>query len=449
MIKKLSNIFKTSNNLHSVTGNVLYAGFGMILFVFMLRTVDKELYGKWIIVLTTFNLLDIFRVGLTGTGAIRAISTTTGIEQYRNIAASYYLSLLISIILSCIFIPSYFILHSFFENSYYIPVLLFYPFMAFSNLAHSQATNYNQGIVNFKKVLIIRSSVGFLNLLFISSYIYFFDETLEGIVFSYCLSDLVTSLYVIMKNWDGNRYLKYFDFKSIKELLNFGKYSTASLIGSNLLRSSDTFILSLSPFFGAAGVAIYSIPMKFVEMIEIPLRSLTSTAFPKFSLAFQESKDKFIDVFSNYLSLAVIILLPVVILIPFLSEPLLLLFGGKNYIQSIELQKNILYVLTLYIFFLPFDRFSGISLMSFNRPDVNFIKVLVMLTCNIIFDILAIFVFKSLVMVALGSVLFTIAGIILGFVQLNRYTGLTLNQTFKELKFRSVFIVKNHFLGLK
>jgi len=449
MIKKLSKIFKTSNNLHSITGNVLYAGFSMILFVFMLRTVDKELYGRWIIVLTTFNLLDIFRVGLTGTGAIRAISTSTGVEQYRSIAASYYLSIFISIILTCIFIPSYLFLHSHFENSYYIPVLFYYPLMAFSNLAHTQATNYSQGIINFKRVLIIRSTVGFLNLIFISLYIYFFNETLEGIVFSYCLSDIVTSLFVIGKKWDGNRFLKYFDIRSIKELLNFGKYSTASLIGSNLLRSSDTFILSLSPFFGAAGVAIYSIPMKFVEMIEIPLRSLTSTAFPKFSLAFQEGKEKFIDVFSNYLTLAVIMLVPVVIFIPFLSEPLLLLFGGKNYIQSIELQKNILYVLTFYIFFLPFDRFSGISLMSFNRPDVNFLKVLVMLICNIIFDVMAVFVFKSLVLVALGSVFFTIAGIILGFIQLNKYTNLTLERTFKELKYRSVFIIKNHFLGLK
>ena len=51
--------------------------------------------------------------------------------------------------------------------------------------------------------------------------------------------------------------------------MKFGKYSTASLIGSNLLRSSDTFILSLSPIFGATGIAIYSIPMKFVELIEI------------------------------------------------------------------------------------------------------------------------------------------------------------------------------------
>jgi len=446
MVKKIIDIFRRSNNIHSLLGNILYAGFSMILFIFMVRTLDKELYGRWIIILTTFNLLDIFRVGLTGTGAIRAISTSTGIDQYKNIAASYQLSIFITLLLSCIFIPIYFLLHSYFQNSYYLPILLFYPIMAFSNLIHTQATNYNQGIVNFKRILVIRSTVGFLNLMCIGLYIYFFDETLEGIVYTYCLSDIVTSLFVIANKWDGINYIKYFDFQCIKDLMKFGKYSTASLIGSNLLRSSDTFILSLSPIFGATGIAIYSIPMKFIELIEIPLRSLTSTAFPKFSIAFQESKAKFIDVFSNYLTLSVLLLLPVVIIIPIFSEQILYFLGGRNYIQSIELQKHILYFITLYIFFLPFDRFSGMSLMSFNRPDVNFMKVSLMLLCNVIFDVIAIFIFKSLVLVALGSVLFTIIGTILGFVQLKKYTDLSIGRTFKEIKIRSVFIIKNHIL---
>lgn len=448
MIKKITNIFRKSNNIHSLLGNVMYSGFSMILFIFMLRTLDKDLYGRWIIILTTFNLLDILRVGLTGTGAIRAISTSSGLEQFKNIAASYHLSFFITVVLSVIFIPLYFLLHPHFNDSYYVPILVFYPLMAFSNLAHSQAINYNQGIVNFKRILIIKSAVGFLNLTFIGFYIYFFDETLQGIVYTYCLSDIVTSLFVIANKWDGNKYIKYFDLNSIKELLKFGKYSTASLIGSNLLRSSDTFILSLSPFFGAAGIAIYSIPMKFVELIEIPLRSLTSTAFPKFSIAYQESKEKFVDVFSNYLTLSVMLLLPVIVIIPILSEPILFFFGGKNYIQSLELQKQILYVVLLYIFFLPFDRFSGMSLMSFNRPNVNFIKVLVMLLCNIVFDCIAIFVFKSLVLVALASVFFTIIGTLLGFVQLNKYTGLTVGRTLKEIKIKSKFIIKNHILSL-
>ena len=58
--------------------------------------------------------------------------------------------------------------------------------------------------------MVIRSAVGFLNLMCIGLYIYFFDETLEGIVYTYCLSDIVTSLFVIANKWDGINYIKYF-----------------------------------------------------------------------------------------------------------------------------------------------------------------------------------------------------------------------------------------------
>jgi O-antigen/teichoic acid export membrane protein len=43
-----------------------------------------------------------------------------------------------------------------------------------------------------------------------------------------------------------------------RTLLDFGKYTTFTLIGTNLLRSADTLIISLSPM-GSAAVALYSI----------------------------------------------------------------------------------------------------------------------------------------------------------------------------------------------
>jgi O-antigen/teichoic acid export membrane protein len=51
---------------------------------------------------------------------------------------------------------------------------------------------------------------------------------------------------------------------------------------TNLLRSADTLIISLSPM-GSAAVALYSIPLKLTELQQIPLRSFVATAFPKMS----------------------------------------------------------------------------------------------------------------------------------------------------------------------
>jgi lipopolysaccharide exporter len=172
-MNKIKSLIKRSNNIHSLIGNIIFAAFSMSLFLFMVRMLSKDMYGRWIIFITAVTLLDMLRLGLTGTGAIRAISTSSGDDQFRNISASYKLSIYSTLLISLVFIPLYFILKPYFIDSYYLPILIYYPLLAFANLAHMQATNYSQGMINFKRVMIIRSLVGLLNCLSIGLYIVF------------------------------------------------------------------------------------------------------------------------------------------------------------------------------------------------------------------------------------------------------------------------------------
>ena len=447
-MNRIKSLIKRSNNIHSLIGNVVFAAFSMLLFLLMVRLLSKDMYGRWIIFITTISLLDMLRLGLTGTGAIRAISTNTGNEQFRFISASYKLSIYTTLAISAIFVPIYFILKPYFTDSYYLPVLLFYPLLAFANLAHMQATTYSQGLVNFKRVMIIRSLVGGLNCLFITVYIWFFRATLTGIIITYSLSDIVVSILVIFLKWDGHQHLKIKSIENLISLLQFGKYSTASFIGSNLLRGSDTIIISLSVIMGAPAVAIYTIPLKFVEMIEIPLRSFTATAFPKLSSAFQSGKSEFGKVMNMYLSYSVLMLIPVIIVIPFFSEYILRFFGGKNYADSIELQKQILYIISIYIIALPYDRYSGIALFAFNKPELNFYKVIIMLAINVIFDCIAVFIFHSLIMVAIGSAIFTFAGIFIGWHYIKKFSNLSIIESIKAV-FSTIGYVFNKFFRTK
>ena len=71
--------------------------------------------------------------------------------------------------------------------------------------------------------------------------------------------------------------------ETTKELIDFGKYSMGTLIGSSLLKSADTFIIGLSPVLGSAGIAMYAIPLKLTDLLGIPLRSFAMTAYPRMS----------------------------------------------------------------------------------------------------------------------------------------------------------------------
>ncbi len=447
MIKRIKTIVSQSSNFHSLTGNMVYALFSMSLFLVMVRVLDKELYGRWVIFITVVSLLDMLRLGLAGTGAIRSITTSTGLDQHRHIAASYHLGLFTTLGLAAVFIPLYFVLQPFFSDSYYLPVLLFYPFLGMANLPHFQAATYSQGLINFKRVLIIRSAVGILNFLFIGSYIFFFDEKLSGIIIAYGLADLAVSLPIMLMKWDGRQYFKHFHRESLRSLVNFGKYSTASFVGSNLLRSSDTIIISLSSVMGAPAVAIYAIPLKFVELIEIPLRSFTATAFPKLSAALQQGSQQFVKVLSMYLAYSFLLLAPAIIVL--LAAPMFFLqiLGGSEYADSIILQRNILYLVLLYILLLPFDRYSGMALFALNKPELNFYKIVFMLFTNILFDLIAVFVFNSLQMVAMATVIFTFFGIILGWWYIYKNIGQAYKTIF-PLFIENILYIYLSFLGI-
>jgi hypothetical protein len=75
---------------------------------------------------------------------------------------------------------------------------------------------------------------------------------------------------------------------------------------------------------------------------------------------------------------------------------------------------------------------TGIGLDSVNRPDRNFLKVLYMTITNVIRDLVAVFVFKSLAGVAIGSVIFTMLGVWLGTLFLDKEIGLEHRKIFSS-----------------
>ena len=102
-------------------------------------------------------------------------------------------------------------------------------------------------------------------------------------------------------------------------------------------------------------------------------------------------------------------------------------------------------VFTLYGIFLPIDRMTGIGLDSINKPNINFIKVLIMAIANVLGDLIAVFLFKSLTLVAVGSVFFIVIGFWVGYYYLDK--ELSLN--FKHIFTRGIDFYKNLYGNLR
>ncbi|MBK7682796.1 MAG: oligosaccharide flippase family protein [Bacteroidetes bacterium] len=195
------------------------------------------------------------------------------------------------------------------------------------------------------------------------------------------------------------------------------------MMGSNLLRSSDTLIIGF--MLSARDLASYSIPLKLIEVIEILLRSFAASAMPIMSkFRTPDKKLELRAIFYRYTGLLSFILLPFIFGSILFADSLVVLLGGAQYAES----AHVLRILAVYAAFLPLDRFSGITLDIIGKPYLNFIKVLLMLIVNISGDIIAIHYFGTIGSIAAVSILTFLTGVIFGNYFLKKY----LNHTIKE-----------------
>ncbi len=446
MKSKLKNILHEDNFL-SLIGNLAISLFGIVGFALLARSYKMEVFGEWVIFISSAAFIEMFRFGIINTAIIRYLSGVDHEDRIRFIGSNGLIGVIASISISAILFALHYIFYTPIHTSPYQLFFDWYPLLALINLPLNTALVILQADLKFGKILFIRTlqSGGFFVIL-VANY-FFFNLTLLQLVWAYVLIDVFTSVVCISKGWTGLRFIPMADKKTISTLLNFSKYTTFTLIGTNLLRSADTFILSFSPL-GTAAVALYSIPMKLTELQQIPLRSFAATAFPKMSKASIQGKiDEVKDVFYTYSGAMTFLFLFISLFIFVFADLFVLILGGKHYIgtdpETGFNAATIMRIFTIYGILLPLDRMTGIGLDSVNKPNINFIKVLYMVIANIIGDLIAIFIFKSLDLVAVATIFFTLIGCWIGFHYLNKELTLEYKMIFtKGIEFYKMLYIK-------
>lgn len=466
-MKALAGKIFSNNNFLSLANNALVAVFGFLSFILLVRILPQDVFGEWILFITAGNFIDMMRFGVTRTALVRFLSGAKEEEAHQLMGANNAINLISSLIIAVILYILFFFFTVPIENSGFGMFFKWYPLLSFLNLPFNNAQSVLQAQLKFDKMLWLRilNVGGFMIFLSIN---YFLQYGIEVVLAAYLITTAISSIFSSLYNYDGIKYL----FKSTKEasrkILNFGKYTTGTLIGSNLLKSSDTFIIGLSPFLGTLGVALYSIPLKLTEIIEIPVRSITATAFPDMSKASIEGdKDKVRQLFyqnTGFISICMVFLM---IFCFIFAKPIVYIIGGEDYIIT----TSIFRIFCVYGIFQPLDRFIGVALDSINEPKLNFFKVIYMTSANILGDLLMVFglafpilsfswfvlicngesfstsyalahsftMIKILETVAFVTIIFVLVGIVVGY----RYLDKSLN-----LKFIDIFIVGYKF-GIK
>jgi O-antigen/teichoic acid export membrane protein len=245
------------------------------------------------------------------------------------------------------------------------------------------------------------------------------ENSIYAVLISLALSHLVVSVLAIIMGWSGIQHLFKYTRSLMLEVFHFGKFSMGTLIGANLLRSSDTFIIG--SMLGGADVALFNVPSRLLEVVEMPLRSFAVTALPQFARMYAEnSLEKLRYEFEKKAGMVFFLLLPIAIGSFIFADWIVLLIGGEGYKESAILLR----FFASYMAILPLDKFSGVLLDTINKPDLNFYKVMIMLSVNILGDYIGILIFGNLQSVAFVSTATFLAGMFFGYAQLNKHMGI-------------------------
>jgi O-antigen/teichoic acid export membrane protein len=412
------------DNFLSLAGNLSISFFGFAGFAMLARSFPVDLFGQYVLFISSGTFIEMFRFGITNTAIIRYLSGADESDRLKFIGSNGLIGFIATLFIGLTLLVCYFFFGDSIQKAGYGLFFTWYPLLAFLNLPFNTALVILQADRKFGKILIIRiiNSGGFFLVLAVNYF--FLDMTLLQLVIAMLMVNGFASLVCLLLGWDGMRYLRRATKDTTRTLLDFGKYTTFTLIGTNLLRSADTLIISLSPM-GPAAVALYSIPMKLTELQQIPLRSFAATAFPKMSRASMLGKiDEVKSIFYSY-SGAITYMFLIISMVTFVfADYFVLILGGAQYMGTDPVTgvntASIVRVFSLYGLLLPIDRMTGVGLDSINKPGRNLIKVSFMVIANIIGDLIAVFVFKSLISVAIASVFFTIIGVLIGFYFLDK-----------------------------
>lgn len=416
---KIDRILR-NRNVSSLTSNLIFSVSGFFSFVLLSQSIPPELFGGWILFLSLSSMTDLIRTGMTRAAIIHYASGGSS-GKLREIGASgLWLDILLLSGISVICWGAYFAGHLYWNESIRL-FFIGYPFLGFSNMLWNNALSRLQAQELYHKTIGMRliQTLSFLG--FCLVLVYYGLAQLPELVFAYVVSNILSSVYVLLKHWLSISDLRILERKAIVQHWHYGKYAVGSMLSSSLLKSSATYIIGLSPALGMTGISIFSIPFKTVEILEIPIRSLALNAFNRISVAYRDGKDNQIRIlYVRYTIYILALTIPMLIGMSLLPDFVLGILGGKQYLPYWTTMCVLLWLIVPYTILLVFDRLLGVTMEGVGLPRLNMIKTLLMTFSSIIGNLIAVFAFQSIIGVAISSIFFTIIGISAGYWMLPR-----------------------------
>ncbi|WP_316833075.1 lipopolysaccharide biosynthesis protein [Pedobacter aquatilis] len=438
IIKKIFSSFK---NIHfqSLIGNGVMAGFGMLTVAILYRALSFKDIGIYIFFTTILALIDTLRSGFLTNSFIKFYSGTA-IDRANEVSGSgWALGIAITLFSIALNIPSYF-LSSLITNEGMILFLKYFSLISIATLPSFMANLVVQGDKRFDRLLWMRliNQVLFTGTIIVLVIIK--QSSLNAVLITYVLSNLLSSIIILLLGWSKIGTLKYSSKTAFMELFHFGKYSMATSVSANLFHVTDTFFINF--YLGPAALAIYNLSGKLLQIIEMPLLSFAASGMPSLSAHYNNGKKaEMMYVMKKMVGMLSIVILVVALCSVAFANPIIALIGGEKYLTTEA--PNLFRILMCMAVLYPADRFFSLGVDVIHLPKINFYKILVMLAANLIGDFVGVAIFHSIYGIAIANILPIIIAIWITYKPLNNYYNFNFWSVF-TVGFNEIIVFLKH-----
>ena len=400
-------------------------GLAFVVFIFLLRVLSKEDLGQWILYMGIITLVEVLRNGFTQNGFLYFIKQGKYPKEKLNGAV-----LIISAWMclgSYIFIMG---LSPVLETLLDSPLLiqLLWPSFIYYTLVTLIRTVELNWIATgkFKQMAISRTAYGVLFLGLVVAMHFTIGLNLIWLPFLQIAAALACVIVFVFR-----KKYSQIDFKAKeehKELVDYGRYAAGTNLVSIVLNKSDIFIIG--SFIGPGAVSIYNMASKLINIMEIPMTSISLYYYPQISSSYQSGKvSRSSWELGQGLFLSIVCLLPMVLGIFLFGDKIILLLAGEEYLESLIILK----ILAGFIMIKALGRFGGITLDAIGSPKFNFYILLVSLVSNILLNLLLINIW-GITGIAIATIMTWILGSTMSSVHLLKSEINIIKSTYNQIK---------------
>lgn len=366
-----------------------FLGFGNMFL--LLRAVSEAEYGLWIQFLIIVALVEVSRAGLIQNALIRYLSTSEETDKGKINTASMVINVSLTLLtISLLLLVSKPLIYYFYDAKEYtlevkdelIQMLYYYGITTVALLPFFQFNYILQANLDFK---------GF----FWSSFTY------KGALFIYILYQYVNGIPIdifqmsiflifaaacasIVGFFFAREYLvfsKKIDWKWVKELFNFGKFTFGTNLSTIIYKFTDRSMLGAMVGFKA--IAIYEVAIRITNLVDIPAISIAAVVFPQSAKdSVKKGKQGIKDLYEQSVAAILGLILPAMVFVYFFAEIVVVILGKARYLDSVPILRWTIF----FALFVPFALQFGTILDSIGKPKINFRFVILGLTLNIIFN---------------------------------------------------------------